>query len=124
MDTSELAVLIGSIAAVAFTLWYFFGPRKSVQAAAGGGVQAMEIEVEGGYSPDVITVKAGTPVRLTFHRTDTSSCSEQVLFPDFGIARTLPLNERTTIEFTPEKPGEYPFHCSMNMLRGRLIVRP
>ena len=124
MDASELAVLIGSIAAVAFTLWYFFGPRKSVQAAATGGVQSMEVEVEGGYSPSVITVKAGTPVRLAFHRTDTSSCSEQVLFPDFGITRTLPLNQRTNVEFTPDKPGEYPFHCSMNMLRGKLIVTP
>jgi Cu+-exporting ATPase len=124
MDTSEVAVLIGSIAAVAFTLWYFFGPRKSVAAAAGGGVQSMDIEVEGGYSPDVITVKAGTPVRLTFHRTDSSSCSEQVLFPDFGISRTLRLNQRTVVEFTPDKAGEYPFHCSMNMLRGRLIVTP
>jgi len=26
------------------------------------------------------------------------------------------------IEFVPEKPGEYEFHCQMGMLRGKVIV--
>ena len=30
--------------------------------------------------------------------------------------------EPTTIEFTPEKSGEYGFQCQMGMLRGKLIV--
>ena len=62
------------------------------------------------------------PVRLNFYRDETSSCSEQVVFGDFGIAKDLPAFKTTPIEFTPDKTGEFTFACGMNMLRGKLIV--
>src|SRR5688500_4838605 len=123
MDTPEATVLIGGLAAIAFVLWYFFGPRKAVAATATlAGVQEIQVTVKGGYSPDVIVVKKGHPVRLDFYRDETASCSEQVVFGDFGIARDLPAYKTTSIEFTPEKTGEFPFTCGMNMMRGRVIV--
>jgi hypothetical protein len=30
--------------------------------------------------------------------------------------------EVVQIEFLPEKPGEYEFHCQWGMIRGKLIV--
>jgi hypothetical protein len=33
MDTAELLVLIGGLAAIAFLLWFFFGPRTGRRAA-------------------------------------------------------------------------------------------
>jgi plastocyanin domain-containing protein len=45
-----------------------------------------------------------------------------VLFPDFNKSSPLPQGEPTTIEFTPDKPGEFGFQCQMGMLRGKLIV--
>ena len=51
------------------------------------GVQEIKVTVKGGYAPDVIVVKKDVPVRLNFYRDETSSCSEQVVFGDFGIAR-------------------------------------
>ena len=30
MDTNEIIVLIGGIAAIAFVLWYFFGEKERV----------------------------------------------------------------------------------------------
>ncbi len=87
------------------------------------GLQEIKVTVKGGYSPDVIVVKSGVPVRLNFYRDETSSCSEQVVFGDFGIARDLPAFKTTPIEFTPEKTGEFTFACGMNMLRGKLIVQ-
>lgn len=122
MDTSEIGVVTGAIALTAFVLWYFFGPKKAAAAVVGSGVQEIKVLVKGGYSPDVIAVKAGMPVRLNFYRDETASCSEQIVFGDFGIARDLPAFKTTPIEFTPDKAGEYTFTCGMNMMRGKLIV--
>lgn len=123
MDTVEIFVAIGGVALIAFVLWYFFGERQAVTATASeSGVQEIKVTVKGGYSPDVIVVKPGKPVRLDFYRDETASCSEQVIFGDFGIARTLPAFKTTPIEFTPDKVGEFTFTCGMNMMRGKLIV--
>ena len=123
MDTTEILVIIGGVGLIALTLWYFFGEREAVAASANeSGVQEIKVTVRGGYSPDVIVVKKDTPVRLNFYRDETSSCSEQIVFGDFGIARDLPAFKTTPIEFTPEKAGEFTFACGMNMLRGKLIV--
>ena len=125
MDTAEITVLIGGLALIGLILWYFFGERERVAAAVTeSGVQEIKVTVKGGYSPDVIVVKEGSPVKLDFYRDETASCSEQVIFGDFGIARDLPAFKTTSIEFTPDKPGEFTFTCGMNMLRGKLIVQP
>lgn len=123
MDATEIFVVVAGAALIAFVLWYFFAERESVVAAQNAsGVQEIKVTVRGGYSPDVIVVKEHQPVRLNFYRDETASCSETVVFGDFGIARTLPAFKTTAIEFTPEKAGEYDFACGMNMLRGKLIV--
>ena len=123
MDTAEILVLVGAIAMIAMVVWYFFGEREKVAAkVTGSGVQEVKITVKGGYSPDVIVVKRGVPVKLDFYRDETASCSDQVIFGDFGIARDLPPYKTTAIEFTPEKTGEFTFTCGMNMLRGKLVV--
>ena len=125
MDASEIGVIVGGAALIAFIVWYFFGEReKAVAQVAASGVQEIKVTVKGGYAPDVIVVKQGQPVRLDFFRDETSSCTEQVVFGDFGIVRDLPAYKTTPIEFTPEKPGEFTFACGMNMVRGKLIVQP
>ena len=125
MDSTELLVVVGSVMLIALVLWYFFGERGKVPAElTERGVQEIKVTVKGGYSPDVIVVKKGIPVKLDFYRDETASCSEQVVFGDFGIARELPAFKTTSIEFTPDKAGEFTFVCGMNMLRGKLIVEP
>ena len=125
MDTSEILVLIAAAALIALVLWYFFGERQGVAAqTTAAGVQEVKITVKGGYSPDVVVVRQGRPVRLDFYRDETASCSEQVIFGDFGIARDLPAYRTTPVEFTPDQPGEFTWTCGMNMLRGKLIVQP
>lgn len=123
LDAVEVAVLLGSVLLIGLVLWYFFGPKQRALAATGaGGVQQIKIVVKGGYAPDLIVVQQNRPVRLDFYRDETASCSEQVRFPDFGIARDLPAFKTTPIEFTPDKSGEFTFACGMNMMRGKLIV--
>ncbi len=110
MDTTEIIVVIGGVALIALTLWYFFGEREATAATVGeSGTQEIKVTVKGGYSPDVIVVKKDVPVRLNFYRDETSSCSEQVVFGDFGIARDLPAFQTTPIEFTPDKSGNPEF---------------
>ena len=123
MDQTELFVVIAAVAVIGATLWFFFGPRPRVSAhVSEGGVQQVAITVKGGYSPDRIVVRKGIPVRLDFHREETSSCTDQVILGDFGISRALPAFRTTSIEFTPQKTGEFTFSCGMNMVHGRLIV--
>jgi plastocyanin domain-containing protein len=124
MDSSQISVIIGGAAAIIFVIWFFFGSREKVAAAVTEtGLQEINVTVKGGYSPDVIVVREGVPVRLNFYRDETASCSEKVIFGDFGIARDLPPFRTTAVEFTPDKTGEFTFTCGMNMLRGKLIVQ-
>lgn len=125
MDTAEIIVVVAGVLLILFTLWFFFGKREAVAAkSAASGAQEIDVLVKGGYSPDRIEVVAGRPVRLKFYRNETSSCTEQVILGDFGIARELPYQKTTAIEFTPEQAGQFSFHCGMNMVRGTLIVKP
>lgn len=124
MTAAQIAVTLGGFALSVFIAWFFwFAPKGQIRAAAGtGGAQEVAIIVKGGYTPDVIVVKSGQPVRLHFTRQESSSCSEKVLFPDFNQNAMLPEGQEVTLEFTPDKPGEYGFQCQMGMLRGKLIV--
>ena len=45
-----------------------------------------------------------------------------MIFPDFHVSKTLAPFAKTTLEFTPDKAGQFGFACGMNMLHGTLIV--
>ncbi|MBV6622583.1 MAG: cupredoxin domain-containing protein [Rivularia sp. (in: Bacteria)] len=120
----KAAVTLGGIGLIGLELWWFlFSKSKVVQADRNKEVQEVTITVDGGYEPNQIVVETGQPVRLNFLRRDASSCLEKVLVPDFHIAQDLALNQITTVEFTPQKPGEYAFSCGMNMYRGKILAQ-
>lgn len=124
MSTAQIVVIVLGIVLTILIAWYFwFAPKAQTHAAVSeSGAQEVAVTVKGGYTPDVIVVRKGRPVRLTFTRQESSACSEQVLFPDFNKNAVLPEGKPVTLEFTPDKPGEYGFQCQMGMLRGKLIV--
>lgn len=117
-------VAAAGVAFILGELWWFLGRHGAgVDARSGeGGRQEISIRVDGGYVPNRIRVVAGRPLRLTFQRVDPSSCVARVIFPDFQRSLDLPLNASTSIDLVPQKPGLYPFHCGMNMVRGVLEV--
>ena len=39
------------------------------------GVQRLDVTVKGGYSPEVIRVRQGVPVELTFDRQESGDCT-------------------------------------------------
>jgi plastocyanin domain-containing protein len=123
MSADQWLVLLLGVAAVAWVNWYFFAAERSAaQATVQGGAQTVTVAVHGGYDPAQVRVKAGSPVRLVFDRRETSSCSEEVVFPDFGVRRFLPAHQKTAVEITPTRAGRFEFTCGMGMLRGALIV--
>jgi plastocyanin domain-containing protein len=124
MTTAQLIVTALGLLAIAGIALFFWGPRKGgyrVPVTSRGYQEAMVL-VKGGYTPDVIVVQHGKPVRLNFRREETAACSEMVIFSDFNKSTLLPTGEVVPVEFLPEKPGEYAFTCQMGMFRGKLIV--
>lgn len=116
---NKVAVTLGGLGLIGLELWWFLLSKpKFKQVEAQEGIQDVTVTVDGGYEPSRIIVQVGQPVRLNFLRKDPSRCLEEVRLPDFHIAQHLPLNEVTTVEFTPTKPGSYEFACGMNMFRG------
>lgn len=125
MTGSDVGVLIGAAVLLIALGWFFFAPnRRATQALSEGNAQSIDVMVKGGYSPDTIQATAGIPLRITFDRQESGSCTEKVIIPAFRIAADLPANRRTTIVFTPDAPGAYEFACGMNMVHGKLIINP
>ncbi len=110
--------LIGS-AGIAFTYWFFLMKKDNAVAVSG----SVDITVDGGYTPDVISVSKGKPTKINFIRKDPSNCLEEVVISDFKIRKFLPLNQKVTVEITPQKTGEFGFACGMNMFHGKIIVK-
>ena len=119
-------IVVNAIGAglILLIIWYFWlsKPEGSVASVTAGGVQEAFIVVKGGYSPDIVRVEAGRPVRLMFSRQEADPCSEKVVFDAFGVSADLPEGMNVPVEFTPEEPGEFEFACQMGMLRGKVIV--
>ena len=126
MSATSWLVVVAGIGAIGWVNWYFFvAPRRATPAQArvgAAGVQEVRITVRGGYDPATVRVRAGSPVRLIFDRKETAGCSEEVVFPAFGIRKFLPPDTPTTIEITPPAPGRYEFMCGMSMLHGALVA--
>ena len=126
LTTDKLVIDAIGLTAIALTAWFFwFGKKQGVAAAVtSSGYQEAMVLVKGGYSPDVIVVQAGKPVRLSFVRQESAACSEMVLIPDFGKSAHLPEGETVSLEFMPQGPGEHEFQCQMGMFRGKVVVNP
>ena len=76
-----------------------------------------------GYEPAALSLKRGVRAKVSFLRTTDDTCATEVIFPDYGISRSLPLNQTVTVTLTPTRAGEFAFTCGMRMHRGKLIVR-
>ena len=125
MSAAQLIVTAAGVGLIALIAWFFWAPHGAgVRAAlSSSGFQEAMILVKGAYTPDVIEVERGKPVRLSFRREETAPCSEKVIFPAFHRSAELPEGEVVPVEFLPEQPGEYEFTCGMGMLRGKVVVR-
>ncbi|MGH2759503.1 MAG: cupredoxin domain-containing protein, partial [Actinomycetota bacterium] len=121
---NDILVIAGGAALTAFGLWYFFGPKGSSLAELEGGVQRVNVVVQGAYVPNIIRVHQGVPLQITFDRREGGECTSRVVFPDFRKAFDLSAFATTTVTFKPDEVGQFGFACGMNMVHGTLVVEP
>ena len=122
MSPIEIAIIAAAVVLTGAMGRFFFGPKKTRLAEMDEGVQVVRIKVQGGYSPDVIQVSRGVPVRIEFDRQESGDCSSRVVMPDFRVNRLLPAYATTAVDLVPDHVGSFEFACGMNMIRGRLEV--
>lgn len=115
-----LIINVAGLALIALIIWWFwiFHPRQAEASA-----DALVVSVENGtYTPSHIRLVADQPTELRFMRKDPSPCAEMVVIPALDISETLPVNKVTVVKLPAMKPGDYDFHCQMQMYRGQLHV--
>ena len=81
---------------------------------------------EKGFEPDRVDVPANKPVTLVFTRkTDKTCAKEVVLTMDEGkkIEKSLPIDEPVEIAATFPKSGKLGYACSMDMIKGTIVVQ-
>ncbi len=119
MTQDKIIVTVIGLLGVAITHWFFL-KKKGKEVMVSGSVN---IVVEGGYTPETISIPKGKTTTLNFIRKDPSSCLEEVVLGDFKIRKHLPLNQKVSIEITPQQSGEFGYACGMNMYHGKIIVK-
>lgn len=118
-----IGITLGLAVIILYVLWLRFTMRqKGLLAKITNGAQLFDIEVRGVYAPNIIRAKLGAPIKINFTRKENNDCSRFVSFPDFKIRRELPINEKISIEITPDRRGEFLFTCDMSMYQGKLII--
>jgi plastocyanin domain-containing protein len=95
---------------------------KSVMTDTG---QAVTIKVDTGYSPNVIEVKKGLPLTMTFDRHSMFKCSKKVQFPALSTLMTVMPDDgkATVIVPIPAEAGQtIEFMCGMKMIKGKIVT--
>jgi heme/copper-type cytochrome/quinol oxidase subunit 2 len=88
------------------------------------GYQEIEMSIaNSAYSPNVIVVKKGIPLRINVKAEETAGCGSEIVIPDFKIRKIIGPGTTGVIELTPNEAGEFKFHCSMDMAKGKLVVQ-
>ena len=75
------------------------------------------------YAPDAVQEKANEKLKFVFTRVSESRCGEEIVFPDYGIKKTLPLNQPVEVAITTKAAGTIGFACGMDMMKGSIIVQ-
>jgi len=100
MEPIDAVVVLAGVAVIAFLGWFFFGPKKARRAEVVEGVQEVDITVRGGYSPDLIRVRQGVPLRLVFHRQEAGWSS-----PIWGYPRLCRPSAPPRCNSRPRRPA-------------------
>jgi len=99
--------------------------QEAPTPAGGAAVEVSAKKYE--FNPAVIKVKQGDHVKLVITATDRDHGFKLAAF---NIDQHLDKGVPTTVEFTADRAGTFPFECSVvcglghHKMRGQLIVEP
>ncbi|MEQ8956220.1 MAG: cupredoxin domain-containing protein [Pseudomonadales bacterium] len=115
-----LVINLLGLTLIGFIVWWFWlYSSKEAELLS----DDLRIRVENGvYQPARIKVPAGQKTTLHFFRVDESPCAEKLILPDLDISEDLPVNTSFAIDLPAMEPGEYAFHCQMQMYRGVVVA--
>ena len=123
VSPDQVLVTIAGLIAVAWAVRFRGVRHTGVKAPSSlSGRQETTVVVRRAYTPDVIVVRHGSPVRLKFIRQGTAACSEEVVFPHLARRVQLHDGELIPVDFTLKR-GEYEFISGTGALRGKVIAR-
>ncbi len=93
-------------------------PNSSDSMAA----DVMDVTIEArefAFSPTVLMLKMGQPIRLTFK--NTGKMPHNFIIDEINGAKTAMVSagQTTTIEFTPTKAGTFKFYCGVGNHRAQ-----
>lgn len=97
--------------------------KQPAKLAAPSSLQKVFVALPDGYKNGIAKVQAGRPVALTFHLTKPAGCGSDVMVPAASWKKSLKVGEKATVTFTPKKSGPLAFACTMNHMKGTLLVR-
>ena len=115
----KIIVTILGLAGIVFTYWFFLVKKNKEILVS----ESVDIIVEGGYSPNVISIPNGKTTKLNFIREDTSSCLEEVVLGDFKIRKYLPLNKKVTIELSQEEATKLSLSSNVTVYGSKVKIK-
>ncbi|MBI2547920.1 cupredoxin domain-containing protein [Candidatus Woesearchaeota archaeon] len=94
------------------------------EAIIRGDYQEIDLRIGASkYSPNVIVAIKGIPLKINLYADENAGCTREIVFPDFNVDKIVPAGGKESIEIMPQEAGEFPFRCSMDMVRGKLIIQ-
>lgn len=96
---------------------------SAIRTPPNGEVQTVKLSVDSNYvySPQVITVKAGTTLRIEADPKTNVGGMDSVIIDDYKVSKKITPQDNV-LEFVADTPGTFNIHCANGMGDGKLIV--
>ncbi len=95
-----------------------------VEAKISGNLQEVDLRISAyGYSPSTIVAKQGVPLKINLKADSNAGCARDIVFSDFGVRKLVARGGSETVQLDTSKAGEFVFRCSMDMFRGKLVIK-
>ncbi len=108
-------MLVGLLAVAA-------GCAQQAKQNASGAARYELAVTAAGFEPGTITIPSGKPATLVVARETDQTCAKEIVFPQQGIRKPLPLNQAVEVALPASPKGEIHYVCGMGMLKGAVIV--
>jgi plastocyanin domain-containing protein len=99
------------------------GCSKATQTGSAGMARFSIAVTDTGFTPGTVTIPAGKPVTLVMTRKTDQTCAKEVVFPNQGVRKPLPLDQAVEIPLPASPKGEIDYTCGMDMISGKIVVQ-